>query len=100
MVWGVCGSLSEMTMADGRSAAVCGLKVMVSVQLAEGASVEPQVLVMAKLVSRTVMLESASAAAPVLVSVTVCARLVWPTAAVNERATSERASCGRFGGGV
>ena len=45
------------------------------------------------------MLERASAAVPVLVSVTVCARLVWPTAVVKERAMSESASCARSGGG-
>jgi hypothetical protein len=60
-----------MLMVAARLAADCGLKVMFTVQLAEVASEAPQLLVMAKLaVSLRVMLESASAAVPVFVSVT------------------------------
>ena len=72
MVLGELAVLSAMLMVTCRSVADCGLKVMVRAQLAEGARLDPQVLVMAKLVvSLRVVAGSASEAVPVLVSVTV-----------------------------
>jgi hypothetical protein len=50
-------------------------------------------------VSLTVMAKTPSAAVPVFVSVTVCARLGWPTGVVKAREISERASCAEGGGG-
>jgi hypothetical protein len=59
-----------------------GVKVMVKLQLALAASVEPQVVpvwVKSVLLPVSCTLESVAEAVPVLVTMTVCGALVWPT---------------------
>jgi len=69
-------TMSEKVTAD------CGLKVMLRVQLAPAASVAAQVVavwVKSVLLPVSCTAEIVAEAVPVLVTVTVCAALVWPT---------------------
>jgi len=81
----VCGlpaAPSVIVMAAERLPVAEGVKVTLIVQLAPAATLNPQVLVWAKLlalVPDTVMLVMLKSAVPVFVSVTVCAALLVPT---------------------
>jgi hypothetical protein len=64
-----------------------GLKVMLRVQLAAAASEEPQVLavwVKSDVFPESTTLLSVAEALPVLVTVTACAALVWPTVVLGK----------------
>jgi hypothetical protein len=75
---GLSGALSAIVREPNRRPADVGVKVTVIVQLAPALRLLPQLLVSAKSPEAAIF-ETASAAAPVLVSVTVCGALVLPT---------------------
>ncbi len=76
--WGLEAALSVSVIAPVGVPEAVGLKVTETVQLAFAARLAPQLFVSAKL-PEAAMLLNVSAAVPVLLSVTDCAALVFPT---------------------
>jgi hypothetical protein len=72
------GALSVIVKVPVRAPVAVGVKVTLTVQLAPVPALLPQVLVWEKS-PLAVMLEMAREALPVLVRVTVCAVLLFPT---------------------
>lgn len=86
-----CGEFVALSVAETSAVSVpvvVGVKVMEMLQLAKAASVVPQVVVSLKdeelLPVGCVSAVSVADAFPVLVTVTVCAALVWPTVVLGK----------------